>query len=338
MIFENVEFHNIEQVTRIEGRSGVLLSRVPEKISVKLREGTQGVYKTPAGAEIRFVSDWKPAKVTLASYGGESYAQLYFGNYQAQSYRITEQPTEIRILVPEFLPHIEQTGKTFSNNVVRLIISGAEVHFLGIEGEGIRSPKANEVPGLKYLAYGTSITQGLRASNPMLSYVRQTARRLGADVLNYGANGNCFCEPELADWLAQRQDWDFATLCMSANMLNQGVTAQAFHDKANYMVRTIASANPARLVVCIGIFPYYLDWGMKLSDRTYRSTTLEYRKILHDIVEDAAMPNLHYIDGRELLKNFEGLSEDLIHPGDAGMTEIGKNLAAVLSPLLGSMK
>lgn len=46
------------------------------------------------------------------------------------------------------------------------------------------------------------------------------------------------------------------------------------------------------------------------------------------------MPNLYYIDGRELLKNLEGLSDDLLHPGDAGMIEIGENLAAFIKPLL----
>jgi lysophospholipase L1-like esterase len=334
MFFENVEFHNIEQASRVEGRNGVLLSRVQESLSVKLRKGTREVYRTPAGAEIRFVSDWEPAKVTLSSYCGESCAQLYFGNYQAQSYRITEQPTEIDIPVPQFLPHNEREGKTFSPAVRRLMLAGGEVHFLGVEGAGIRPPVADEVPGLHYLAYGTSITQGLRASNPMLTYVSQTARRLGADTLNYGANGNCFCEPELAEWLAQRGDWDFATLCLSANMLNQGVTAQEFREKAGYMVHTMAAKNPCRPVICIGLFPYYLDRGMKLADRTYRSTSAEYRQILRELVESAEMPNLYFIDGRELLRNFEGLSEDLIHPGDAGMIEIGENLAEFIRPLL----
>ena len=232
MIYENIELLNYEEVVEVPGRPGVLLQRIPENIRVQLRQEAQNVYRQSACGEIRFVSDFKPVKVTLASYGGNSKAMLFFGDFQVGEYVIQEEPTDINIEVPNprFLssPEFDSSSYPFSVAVSRLILRGNEIHLIAIEGEGIRAPEKHEVPKLKYLAYGTSITQGASATSADMTFASQVAWRLCTDVINLGASGVAYCEKALADYIAERKDWDFATLCISANMLNQEVSVEEF--------------------------------------------------------------------------------------------------------------
>lgn len=338
MIYKNIQLHNVGEAVEIPGRPGVLLQRIPENVRRHLRPATMQEYRKPTGVEIRFVSDWKPVKITLASYEGESKAYLFFGDFQAGEYVIGREPTEIEIPVPLFQsnPDFSIDKYTFHPDVRRILLRGAEVHFINIEGSGIRPPEIDEIPALKYLAYGTSITHGASATTPALAYVKQTAWRLGADVFNYGASGTAFCEKELADYFAMEKDWDFATICVSVNMFNQGVTIEEFRVKAQYMIWNIAGQNPGKPVICISMFPFFMDINDKLRwpERFPVCSKEEYRNILKAIVEESRLDNLHFIDGRDLLKEYSLLSHDVLHPGDYGMIQISENLAAFIKPLL----
>lgn len=338
MIYRNVELHNIAEVISIPGKEGVLLQRIPESVRLQLREAAQAEYRQAACCEIRFVSDWKPVKVTLSSCSGSVRAYLYFGDFAAGSYSIGKESTTLELSVPSpaFLP-LERIGReagSFAPHVWRLLFQGGEIHLIDVEGESVRPPRKDEVPSLRYLAYGTSITQGIAASHPALAYVKQVGWRLHADVINLGVSGAAYCEPPLADYIAGCDDWDIASLCVSANMLNQGISAANFEERAGYLVRTIASRHPSKPIVCIGLFPLFFDLGLRWPDRNPAATADEYRAILKSIAEDSLLPNVHYMDGRELLKSIYGLSHDILHPGDHGMIEIGENLAKFMKVLI----
>ena len=97
--------------------------------------------------------------------------------------------------------------------VYRLLLGGPQrdplmIH--AIEGENIRPPPPHDLPALRYLAYGTSITHGFDAEGPHLTYVGHTARLLGANLINLGVGGSAHCEPELADYIAAVAYWLFA--------------------------------------------------------------------------------------------------------------------------------
>lgn len=338
MIYKNIEILNFEEVKTVENRPGVLLQRIPEKVRLQLRPESQRVYRKAACGEIRFVSDFKPVKVTLASYEGDSKVLLYFGDFQAGEYIITKEAIEINIEMadPKFISRkdFDDSVYPFSVAVCRLIISGNEIHLIDIDGETIRPPKTNEVPKLKYLAYGTSITQGINATSPDLTYVKQVAWRLGTDVINLGASGSAYCEREIADYIASRTDWDFASFCVSVNMLNQGVTAEDFFHAAEYLIYKVAKSNPTKPIICISLITTFSDLGYVWPDRRPKATSDEYRNVLKRIVDNSKLSNLYYVDGTKLLKSPYGLSQDLLHPSNNGMIEIGENLSGFIKPLL----
>ncbi|TNJ67850.1 hypothetical protein FE784_03645 [Paenibacillus hemerocallicola] len=335
LIYGNVELFNVAEAVAVPGRAGVLLQRIPESVRSRLRDASQRQYRQASGVELRFVNERGPAQITLASYRGSVQAYLYFGNFAAGSFTVTEEPTAIECALPSphflFRDDFHGSDYPFSPRVVRLLFKGGEVHLLKAQGEGLRPPLPSELPKLRYMAYGTSITQGDASG---LSYVNQTAWRLLADALNLGASGTAYCEPELADYMAKRDDWNIASLCISVNMLNQGVSGEEFQAKARYMVRTIAERNPDKPLVCIGLFPSFHDLGYSWPNRIHASTADEYRSILRDIAADPLLQNTHYIDGQELLTSFNGLSHDLLHPSDQGMIEIGEHLAKFMRKLI----
>jgi len=335
MRYENVELQGIDEITPDE-IGGVRLQRVPEALRPHLNEGAQQRVLAPACAEIRFVSDGASAKVTLSGVDGEVKVTPFFGGFvNGGPFTVGPEPTTIEIAMPErfadALPALEKMDMPFAPRVCRLMMRGAQVRFDGVEGEGVRAPRTGEVPSLRYLSYGTSITHGGNASAPNLTYVAQTARRLGADLINLGLGGACQCEHEMADYIAGRDDWHIATLALSVNMM--GFTPEDFRERVTYMVNTVAGANHARPVACITLYSYFGDKAFQPQDQHAKSD--EFRQILRDVVADCPHPNVHVLEGREMLADYAGLTTDLIHPADDGMIQMGENIARHLLPLVG---
>ena len=331
MIYQDVELHNIEEVRKMPGSDGVRLQRVPETVRTKLNETAQMRMLSPACAEIRFVSDRPTVRLTLSSEGWTD-AVVFHGVFQsAPRFSITKKTQTIEITTPE---RLQQLGASlpkdmpFSPNVFRVMLAGDALVFHGMEQDGIRPPRAEELPGLRYLAYGTSITHGGAATGPHLAYVSQTARRLGADLINLGVGGSAHCEHALADYIASRDDWDVATLALSVNM--GGFSLEAFSERVSYMVNTVAGADTHRPVACITLYPYYDD----LDTQDRKAHVAGRRQSLRDAVAACPHPNAYLFEGAEILSDMGGLTPDLIHPADNGMIRMGENLARKLSPLV----
>lgn len=340
MIFGQAELHNVEELVPVEGRPGLLLQRVPEAVRLGLLEKGQEQIRRASNIEIRFgAKESEDIPVILASYGGVSVAQLYYGDYWVEDVLIGEAPTTITLRSREPMfqfadPWCEKVPRSSFGPIWRIVIQGYEVHLIDIPDGMITLPQKQELPARRYLAYGTSITFGISASTPDLSYVSQTASRLGLDPINLGMPGAAFCERAIAEYIAERKDWAIASLCLSVNMLNQGVSVEEFKDKARYMVQRIACAHPNKPLICIGLFPSFADLGWSWPDREVNATSSSYREALRGIVQNCGYARVYYVDGRDLLDSWQGLSHDLLHPGNSGMIRIGERLASFMRPLL----
>lgn len=335
MIRENVELHNVAGVRAVP-TGGLRLQRVPESVRMSLNEGAQMRMLQPDTVEVRFLADG-PCRITLSS-EGQTKVTIFHGLFDSRQRFIigTEQQT-IDLAVNEILQQLDAAhcrDMSFSPSVFRVIFGGPQrdpILFHGIEGKNIRPPNADDLPAICYLAYGTSITHGFDAEGPHLSYVSQTALHLGADLINLGVGGAAHCEHELADYIADRGDWQIATLALSVNM--EGFPLSTFSERVSYMVNKVAGADSNRVVACITLYPYFRDFGIEPNGQTGGRPD-QYRQALRDAVAACPSPNVHLIEGPEILANISGLTADLIHPGDNGMIEMGRNLAANLRPLL----
>ena len=332
MIFDGIEFHNVAELKDVG--NGRRLQRVPEEVRVCLNERAQQRMLSPAGSEIRFVSNGNTVRVTVSCPEGSAEVIPFWGPFQGKErFRIGAEAQTLELVYPERLKALnaEATdGLLYSPNVCRLTLRGDGLIYHGIEGDGLRAPTADEVPSLRYLSYGTSITHGASATAMHLTYVRQVAWRLGADLLNFGVGGSAFCEKELADYMAGREDWDIATLALSVNMVG-GFSVEEFTERVSYMVNTVAGANTKRPVVCITLYPHFRDFCI---DEDLKDKTSTFRQVLRDVVDDCPHPNVHLIEGTDMLTDIGGLTVDLIHPGDLGMIEMGERIAQELKELM----
>ena len=337
MIFRNVELHNIEEATPLPAGDAVRPQRVPESVRAKLNPGAQTRMLSPACAEVRLVADGGPASLTLSSEGATQ-GVIFYGDFQDRAVvRIGKEPTSIPFAVPERLAQLDPkytAAFPFRPHVCRLMFAGDPVHLHGVEGDGVRPPSPEELPKLRCLTYGTSITHGVAATGPHLTYVAQTARRLGADLINLGVGSFAHCEHELADYIAGRDDWHVASLALSVNMPAQ-FTPDEFYERVSYMVNTVAGADTSRPVACITLYPYFRDYGVQAVTPGPKGPVEEYRQRLRDAVAACPHPNAHLIEGRDILADIGGLTPDLVHPADNGMIQMGENLAKRLQALLG---
>ncbi len=336
MIYENVELHNVAE-TRPAG-GGARLQRVPEEVRQHLNEAAQMRVLQPDNCEIRFVSDSSESEVILSS-EGETDVTIFHGTFDGRErHTIGREPTTIAVQPLERLHNLDRQwwqDQPFDPGVRRVILGGRNrepVILHDVKGGGIRPPRPEEVPSTRYLAYGTSITHGFDCEAPHLNYVAQTAWHLNADLINLGVGGACLCEKAFADYIAGRSDWSIASLALSVNM--HEFALDEFRERIEYMVNTVAAADTSRPVACVTLYPYFRDFGISDPTAQYGGTPDEFRQSLRDVVAACGQPNVHLIEGPEILTNIGGLTADMIHPSDNAMIEMGRNLSARLESLI----
>ncbi len=343
MIFDNLEFHNVMELQRMDGLSGVRLQRFPEDVRTKLgyEDLIKGriVSQDSNGCEIRFVTDSKHIKLYLSTLDSDGEILVFNGTFfhslhTFKSGVITTINLEVNERFDEIEPNILQ-GHAFSHKVWRIFMSkrfGAVYHGIDTFGYTRRPPMDHEKPKLRWLAYGSSITQGLNATTHNKAYIQQAAVRLGVDVLNNGLSGTCFCESIISDYFASRDDWDFATLEIGVNMRGP-FNSDQFEERARYMIKTITDSHPDKRVIVITIYPNRALYFKNEQDKI-RLRHIEFNKRLNLICNEFNMKNLHIIQGDMILTDFTALSSDLIHPSDYGHTIMGENLAEQLKSIL----
>ncbi len=342
VIHSHVSFHGIAELKEVEHHTGLRLQRVPERVRAGLADKSAERMLAPAGAEVRFLSDGPEVEITLSCPTTACELIPFWGGFQlAERHRIGTEPESIRLVYPERLRQLKDRtagSSGFSPEIWRLTLRGLDkhgvVHFHGIQGAGLRPPPGEQLPARTYLAYGTSITEGCSASAAHLAFGAQTARRLGMDHINLGCAGSCYCEPAMADYIADLDGWDIATLEIAVNMIGAGFSANTFRERAAYMIDRIAGTNPARPVVCIVPFPYFAELCRDIAGPHQAEVADAYRTAIRDLVTQSPHPNLHWVEGADLLKDIDGYTADLAHPGDAAMTQITSQLVPRLAALL----
>ena len=327
VITENVELHNIAELVSLPDSEGKAICRIPLDLRDKLNERAQACSMQAAGCELRFNLLGDEARVTLEMVERPAIAEVYCGPFLIGWHVIDTAPTEISIVRPErhaLLDRMPQSQfVSFAPDLFRVALPWRPpVRLHAIEGY-LTPPRPGQVPGQRYLAYGSSITHGNSSVGATAGYAIRTARRLGVDLVNLGFGGGAHCEPEMADYIAARTDWDFATLELGINMVTWLETAD-FAERVAYFISTIASVHPEKWIFCIDMFPFYMDFDPQ-AERNHA-----YRAVVRETVAELALPKLLHLDGRDLLRDVTGLCADVVHPAPAGMGEIAANLATRL--------
>lgn len=331
------ELHNIAELDSSAGYPGPLVRRYPRAVAEAL-ENSASVSAEASLSELRFVvvSGRRLAVSFTSISGGDLF--IYRGDFvqnhlRLPAGRVVRHPLDFENDLFANLSVEAFAGQAFSRHVWRVIFDGVILlHGVDQMGAIIRPPRADEKPARRWAAYGSSITHGYSPVTRQQSYVSQTARRLGVDVLNLGLSGSCMCEKPAVDYLASRDDWDFITCEVGINM-RAHYEPDVFDQRVRYLVETLTARRPGKPLVLISPFTSAADFAVEPTRDSLR--TAGYREKLSAIAADFAPRGVHLIDGREILPAFSGLNCDFVHPSTEGHTLMAESLANRLRKFAG---
>ncbi len=324
LIYQQTALHNVAAIAPAPDEKGQRLCRVPFELQAQLNENAQTHSMRGACCEIRFNLLGETATVVLQTEDEPGLAEVWLGSFLVSTHIVHPTPTAISITPPERQSYAHQASLKRSLNfdplLYRLVLPYRQIVRLHeIIGE-VSPPQYGQEPTTRYLAYGSSITNGATSTRPTGMYAMLTAQQLGADLINLGFGGGAHCEFELAEYIASRDDWNFATLELGINMVNWA-TVEEFASRAAAFVNAIANAHPDKWIFCLDMFPFWRD--LDLED----DKPAQFREVVREIVRRSEQPRLVHIEATALLTDWNGLTADILHPAPAGMQEIARNLA-----------
>lgn len=320
MIYDNIEFHNVEEL--VPTQNGCLLQRLPQAVRESLSPMGQGMAALASGCELRFKLCGESATVTLSAANSEeaNVAFIYFGSIQGgwmlSSKILYSHETKLVIKKPDNMPKLKEislkSGLGFSPEVVRIVLPYGRVMYHGVEGDVV-PPEKEDKPKKTYLAYGSSITHGSLALGAPYTYPFRVSQRLKCDYINLGLAGSARMEKEMAEYIVSRKDWDFASVEMGINMLGSPVDE---FERAVCEFVNIISQDP-RPIYATSLYGF--NGGGQEKGNEFR-----------EIVKKHAKGKLIYIDGLEFLNNEAFIAHDMVHPSLEGMESIANKWCEVL--------
>ncbi len=352
MRYHNFELHNVAELLDGDGGSvaadaiasgrldggahrrqsaeGKWFCRIPDVLRRKLNPMAQVKSMETSGSEIRFNLRGDSASAVLHSIDVPGIVELWQGCFPVSWHVIGREPTTITMKHPEHLELLAELSEKhrlpFDARLTRLRLpwrSAARLHSL--DGE-VDPPRPDQTPARRYLAYGSSITHGNMSIGAVGGYAHRTAERLGADLINLGFGGGAHLEAEIAEHIAARDDWDFASVEMGINIGN--IDNEEYARRVERMLTTISSEHPGKWIFCIDVFPCREDL---LGGKVFA----DYRRIVAEILARLNRPKLVHVHGDRMLTSLEGLTVDLVHPSPFGMEEMARNLGAIIGEKLG---
>ncbi|MGE9290070.1 MAG: GDSL-type esterase/lipase family protein, partial [Puniceicoccales bacterium] len=287
------------------------------------------------GSEIRFRLKSPTVKISIgaceivAQEHGGGLAQILFGDFSYTYFPVKHSIHEIEVTAPSY-ENLEQGAAgefLFHPRLMRILLpTHSVISHLSIEGE-IAPPQPGDVPSKRALHYGSSITQGSGSITSREDWASRCSHLLGADLINLGFGGGCHCEPEMADYLCERDDFDYAVLETGINMLD--LDPAIADTRIENLIRRFSEAHPDKPTFCLGVFPCGDDFRNPTNGRAQ-----QIRELVRSTVADIGAPHLHFIDGKKALHYPRGMTVDLVHPSPAGMIEIGSYVAASIERTL----
>jgi len=342
MLYKNCEIFNAAQLLENEDGS-VSWIRVPSAV-YDVMEGPYGklMALNSTGVELRFVLKGESVKLILSATEPEDQESALFHVYRGGiqggfedhevNTHIYNAPHEYVIHRSKNLKHLQtmtqMVGHDWSPEVVRVIFDRGTIKIHDIIGD-IQPPAKEQCPKKTILFYGSSITHGSNSIDASHTWVSQVGYHLNMDVRNLGMAGSCFMEPAMADYIASQGEegaWDVAVLELGINVL--GWEEPKIRERVANIVTQVAKRNPSKPVIVIS--PFYYG-GEDLWNCTHGA---KWRRLIPEVLEKLSYPNVHYINGLEILGDISGMSGDLIHPNIYGIQQMADRLTEQLKKIL----
>ena len=340
MIYDNIEFFNVEELSTIEGISGKFLRRFDKDTIDELDDNTMTMGPFAAlysnECEIRFVTTRRNLKIFLSSLDIDGQINVYNGDYYVDTYNVLQGKINcIDLSINERFIVTEERGKEirFNRNVWRIVFLkrfNAIYHGINVGNCEIRPPKKEEVPEKTFLVYGSSISFGAKSGRANdQSHMQILARKLKHQVLNKSMPGSCFCEKTFTDCITDVKNVDYYIYEIGGNMRNRYSIAE-FKDRFEYLLDETIKKHPNKIVFLIDV--YWTLRNIKFEDNEYVGKIIDgYNKVMYDYIEKSNNKNLILIDNKKIITDFSLLCSDMLHPSLYGNIIMAENLYKEIS-------
>lgn len=327
---EKIELHNVAELIG----PNKIMSRYPDSVRAKILQGARDRSLDAAGVELRCNVGAGGGNIVISIEGKQPItAELYQGDFLAWTMLIGpgrwEIPLEQVITKPWFFGLNEKGDGTevlrsvkyrrFDPALRRILFPyTSQIGLLEVQGD-LTPPLPDQVPALRLLSYGSSITHGHTALTADSSWAPRTAALLGMDFFNLGVAGSAQCEEPIGQWIADNQEWDIATLELGINMT--GMSTDEFREKVRAFLKAVVSGLGKRRIVCLDLFRHFTDFPGGNATKAN-----EFRKTVAEAVQELKTPQVTYLSVRELPDPL-GLTSDLLHPNPLGMEQMARFIA-----------
>jgi hypothetical protein len=331
-----MDFHNTVDLPEAPG-GGLQLARFPSSIwdQAEAAMGNKTI-RSSNGCELRFVTTANRIRIYLRNLTGEEKPLIHLcGNHIIKEETLRTGGIQcLDVDIPErrqdIDPHTWRKGG-FSPDVYRIVSVGATLAYHGMDAMGgdIRPPGPEELPAKRWLAYGSSITQ---AGGTFTNYVNVAAQLLEVDAYNLGMGGSCWIEPAIADFIAARDDWEFASFELGVNMRRLRDNT-GFRKKVDYLLETVTEAHPDNPLFLITHFRNAEHHETGISDQARDQMEKD------DILREAATrfpDQVTLVEGTDIAPDLRGFKRDLLHPEPFAYVRMGINLAEAMRQVPGT--
>ena len=307
--------------------------RMPQKVADSVSEKVAILNKIPSGGRIRFSTNSNKIKLIVTWKEKSNFSNMtLIGSSGFTLFEDFEDGTT-RYLHP-FSP-FAATDDGYSDGFK---INGDKMrnytiyfpYYNDITSLTIGLEKGAEVKGgLKYkdflpiLYYGSSITQGINASRPDMTYENIICKQNNVDYINLGFAGNCKGEKAICDYLATIPCSIFV-----CDYDHNAPTVEHLKNTHYNVYETFRKAQPNTPIIFM-TRPGYKKYGKEAIDR------IRVVKKTYNTAIKNGDKNVYFIDGRTFFGDLYDYSlMEGCHPLDIGFYLMAKKVSKVINKIL----
>ena len=310
---------------RVEG--GIRPWRIPHERRALFPPNAIGEKgRNATGVRLRFESDTSTVEVAFAPFETVALFDLVIDNDIIATQKAEPGATSVRF---EGLPREPKVMELYLPHAKPIAVKGVRID----EGSSISIPGDTRI---RWVAYGSSITECAGAASPAQTWPAIVARLNGWHLTSLGYGGNCHLEPNVARMIRDLPA-DAISLCLGINVYGAASLGPRTFRAA--VIGFIEILREKHSETPISVLSPIISPPRETTPNAVGFTLQALRNEVREAVlalQEHGDSHLVYIDGREVFGEAEAESHlpDALHPDAEGYRIMGRNFdAQVIKPL-----